>query len=206
MKFKGLLTVAALLAAGTAAAGGASKDGGLLFAFDGSIASQPFRAAAGAPANNTVAGVAAAGAPWGMTSFQALIKSNGEIRGKGTGVLLLGTDNIGTRGGPRQVVISLFCRNAAVPPAAAGTVQTTPYNSAPVSLDEDGDFSVRSRLTDANGLTPPADCGDGLDNRPVLLVRSFTPANPTTGAPAAAGAWFAAGVIAPNWIKYRSKL
>ena len=57
-----------------------------------------------------------------------------------------------------------------------------------------------------HGQTPPADCGDGVDNRPVLLVRSFTPANPTTGAPAAAGAWFAAGVIAPNWIKYRSKL
>jgi hypothetical protein len=134
-----------------------------------------------------------------MTSFQAIIKNTGEIRGKGTGVLLLGTDNIGTRGGPRQVILSLFCRNAPVAPAVAGTVQTTPYNSAPLDLDEDGDFSVRGRLTDATGATPPLDCGDSVDNRPVLLVRAVTPANPTTGAPAAPSAWFAAGVIASKW-------
>ena len=64
--------------------------------------------------------------------------------------------------------------------------------------DEDGDFSLRGRLTDATGATPPANCGDSIDNRPVLLVRSVTPANPTTGAPATPGAWFAAGIIAPK--------
>ena len=47
--------------------------------------------------------------------------------------------------------------------------------------------------------TPPLDCGDNVDNRPVLLVRNWNPANATTGAPAAPGPWFAAGVIASKW-------
>ena len=128
-----------------------------------------------------------------MTSFRAVIKNTGEIRARGTGVLLLGTDNIGTRGGPRQVVLSLFCRNAPVPPAVAGSLQTTPFNSQPVDLDEDGNFEVRGTLADATGAAPPLTCGDDVDNRPVLLVRSVTPATATT--PATPGAWFAAGII-----------
>jgi hypothetical protein len=203
MKIRHLVAVAGLVAAGTAlsgiaVAGGAPKQRDTLFNFDGAIGVQPFRSAAGAPALNVVAGVNPGGAPWGMTSFEATIKKNGSIRANGTGVLLWGTDNIGTRGGPRQVIVSLFCRNAPVAPAVAGTVQTTPFNSLPVDLDEDGDFEVRGTLTDANGLTPPLECGNDVDNRPVLLVRAVTPANPTTGTPATPGAWFAAGVIAPK--------
>jgi hypothetical protein len=199
MKIKALLCVAGLIAAGTAAAGG-NGNSGILFAFDGAIGVQPFRSQAGAPVLNVVAGVNPGGAPWGMTSFEAIVKNTGDIRGRGTGVLLWGTDNIGTRAGPRQVVVSLFCRNAPVPPAIAGTVNTAnPFHSAPVDLNEDGDFWVRGKLTDATGATPPLDCGDTVDNRPVLLVRAVTPANPTTGAPATPGAWFAAGVIAPKY-------
>jgi hypothetical protein len=133
-----------------------------------------------------------------MTSFEATIKTNGDLRARGAGVLLLGADGIGTRAGPRQIILSLFCRNAPVPPAVSGSLQTTPFNSEPVDLDEDGDFVVRSKLTDATGATPPLNCGDSIDNRPVLLVRSVTPANPTTGTPATPGAWFAAGFIAPR--------
>jgi hypothetical protein len=55
---------------------------------------------------------------------------------------------------------------------------------------------VKSWLTDATGATPPLTCGDDVDNRPVLLIRAVTPANPTTGTPATPSAWFAAGVIA----------
>jgi hypothetical protein len=117
-------------------------------------------------------------------------RKNGDGRAHGEGVLLAGADGIGTRAGPRQVVLSLFCRNAAVPPAVAGTVQTTPYNSEPVDLDENGDFDVRSKLTNADGATPPLDCGDTIDNRPVLLIRTMA------GNPAAPGAWFAAGLRA----------
>lgn len=194
MKVHRGLLVAGLLAAGTALAGGNNGGGNggsnLLFVFDGSIGVQPLRAG-GLP--NTVAGVAPGGAPWGMTSFQAVIKTNGEIRAKGTGVLLWGSDGIGTRAGPRQVILSLFCRNAPVPPAIAGTLQTTPFNSQPVTLDEDGDFSVRGWLTDANNLAPPATCGDTVDNRPVLLVRAV--AAGVDGAPPTPANWFAAGII-----------
>lgn len=195
MRMKHLIAIIGIVAAGTAIAGGAPKARNTLFNFDGAIGVQPLRAGGTV---NAVAGVNAAGAPWGMTSFRAIIRNTGDIRAVGTGVLLWGTDNIGTRGGPRQVILSLFCRNAPVPPAVAGTVQTTPFNSQPVDLDEDGDFEVRGTLADATGAAPPLNCGDDVDNRPVLLVRAVTPANPTTGTPATPGAWFAAGVIAPK--------
>jgi hypothetical protein len=194
MKLNRILCVAGLIVAGTAFGHGSGQSH-VLFSFDGSIGVQPFRSAAGVPTLNTVAGVPPGGIPWGMTSFEAIIKTTGEIRGYGTGVLLLGGDGIGTRGGPRQVILSLFCRNEPVPPAVAGSLQATPFNSEPVDLDPDGDFVVRGKLTDAAGATPPLNCGNAIDNRPVLLVRAVTPANPSTGAPATPSAWFAAGVI-----------
>jgi len=193
MKVKHFLAAAGLVAAGTAFAHGQQSN--VLFKFDGGVGVQPFRSAAGVPALNVVAGVNPGGAPWLISAFDAVIKKNGDIRAHGEGVLLAGADGIGTRAGPRQVILSLFCRNAAVPPAVAGTVQTTSFNSEPVDLNEDGDFDVRGKLTDATGATPPLSCGDTIDNRPVLLIRSVTPANPTTGAPATPGAWFAAGLL-----------
>ena len=138
MKIKALLCLVGLVAAGTAGAHGNFGKAGILFVFDGAIIDIPLRAgAAGVPAApNTVAGVNPGGAPWGMNSFSAIIKENGDIRAKGTGVLLLGTDNFGTRGGPRQVVLSLFCRNAPVPPAVAGSLNTAnPFHSMQVDLD-----------------------------------------------------------------------
>ena len=196
MKFKRILAVTALAAAGTVFAhGDGNGNDRSLFEFDGAIGVQPFRVQAGAPVLNVVAGVNPGGAPWGMSSFKATISKTGEIRGRGTGVLLLGTDNIGTRAGPRQVIVSLFCRAAPVPPAVAGAVVQNAFNSAPVDLDEDGDFNVRGPLADSTGAAPPLDWGDDVDNRPVLLVRAVTPANPTTGTPATPSAWFAAGII-----------
>jgi len=194
MKINRLLAIAGLIAAGTAFA----HDGGqsnVLFKFDGGVGVQPFRSAAGVPTLNTVAGVAPGGAPWGISSFKATIKTTGKIRAHGTGVLLWGADGLGTRAGPRQVIVSLFCRNAFTPPAVSGTLQTTSFNSLPVDLNPDGDFDVNGMLTDATGATPPLTCGDNVDNRPVLLIRAVTPANPTTGAPAAPSAWFAAGLL-----------
>ena len=79
--------------------------------------------------------------------------------------------------------------------AVAGALQTIPYNSEFVELDPDGNFRLDSALTNASGATPQANCGDSIDNRPVLLVRTVTAANAGTGAPAAPGAWFAAGVL-----------
>jgi hypothetical protein len=192
MKISRFLAIAGLVAAGTAVAGGGSSS--ILFKFDGGTGNQVFRSAAGVPTLNTVAGVNPAGAPWGLASFDAVIKTNGDIRGNGEGVILLGADGLGSRAGPRQLILSLFCRNVPVPPAVSAALILTPFNSEPVDLDEDGDFVVRGKLTDATGATPPLNCGDTVDNRPVLLIRSVTPATSTT--PATPGAWFAAGFLA----------
>jgi hypothetical protein len=192
MKISRFLAIAGLVAAGTAVAGGGSSS--ILFRFDGGTGNQVFRSAAGVPTLNTVAGVNPAGAPWGLASFDAVIKTNGDIRGNGEGVVLLGADGIGSRAGPRQLILSLFCRNVPVPPAVSAALILSPFNSEPVDLDEDGDFVVRGKLTDATGATPPLNCGDTVDNRPVLLIRSVTPATSTT--PATPGAWFAAGFLA----------
>jgi hypothetical protein len=186
MKLRHLVAVVGLVAAGTAIAHGPSPK--LLFRFDSGVGVQPFRSAAGAPVLNTVAGVAPGGAPWLISSFDALIFKNGDVRAHGEGVLLGGADGLGSRAGPRQVVLSLFCRAAPVAPAVTGALNLVPFNSALVDLDADGDFDVRGKLTDATGATPPLDCGDNIDNRPILLIRAVA-----GGAP---GAWFAAGLLA----------
>jgi hypothetical protein len=196
MKMKSLLAVASLLAAGTAFAHDGGGDRNVMFRFEGGTGVQPFRVSQGAPTLNLVAGVTPGGAPWGLTSFQATIKNTGEIRARGTGVLLLGADGIGTRAGPRQVILSLFCRSVPVPPAVAGAVLQNAFNSQPTDLDEDGNFWLKSPLADATGAAPPLTCGDDVDNRPVLLIRSVTAATATTAA--TPGSWFAAGFIAPK--------
>src|SRR3954464_14247531 len=119
MKIRATLLLASVLTTGIAAAGGSSFD--VLLRFDGGVGVQPFRSSAGAPVLNTVAGVAPGGAPWLIRSFDAVIRKTGDVRARGEGVLLAGADGLGTRAGPRQVVLSLFCRNAPVPPAVAGS-------------------------------------------------------------------------------------
>jgi hypothetical protein len=91
------------------------------------------------------------------------------------------------------VVASLFCRDPFTAPATAGALQTAPYNSAFVDLDADGDFKIDSFITNASAGIPPENCGDKIDNRPVLLIRTVAAATATT--PAAPGAWFAAGIL-----------
>lgn len=170
-----------------------ADDSDVLFKFDGGIGSQPFRNAGGVPTPNTVAGVAPGGTPWPIAAFRATIQKDGSIRATAKGIVLGGGDTIGTRGAPRQMAVSLFCRNAPVAPAVTGTLQTVPYTSDFVDLDTDGNFRLDSTLTNASGATPPADCGDTAENRPVLLIRNVNAATAT--APATAGAWFAAGII-----------
>lgn len=195
---KKALVCTALMSSVWAMPAWADNDRDVLFRFDGGIGSQPLRAgnpAGTLPLINTVAGVNPGGAPWPIQSLKAVIRTDGQIRLSVKGILLGGTDNIGTRGGARKMVASLFCRNAPALGAAAGTLQTTPYNSEFVDLDPDGNFRLDSMLTNANGATPPADCGDTIDNRPVLLIRTVTPANAATGTPATPGNWFAAGIL-----------
>lgn len=187
-----LLPIYALALTVSMATAFASDD--TMIEFKHGIGSQPFRSNNGTAVLNTVAGVNPGGAPWIIESLKAVIKSNGEIRAKGRGLLLGGGDTIGTRAGPRQVVASLFCRNTPVPPATAGTL-IGPFNSEFVTLDANGNFQIDGSLANNLGILPPPNCGDKIDNRPILLIRTVTPANLTTGIPAAPGAWFAAGII-----------
>jgi len=182
--FKKALACTLFLGSVFALPAAADDDRDTLFKFDGGIGSQPLRAGA---AINTVDGVSPGGTPWVIRSLKAEITTAGRIKARGKGLLLGGGDNTGARGGPRQVVASLFCRNAPVPPAVTGTLQTVSYNSEFVDLDADGDFRINSLITNASGSIPALDCGDNVDNRPVLLIRTVT-----NGAP---GSWFAAGIL-----------
>lgn len=180
-----ILTTAAAMYASAAFA---SDDSGLRF--EGGIGSSPVGrinnngtatpTSDDFPEANIVLGVSPGGAPWTIKALRARTGSDGRISAKGEGLLLAGGNNIGTRGGPRQVLASLFCR-------ATGGAAIGPFNSEFVDLDANGDFEIRSSLTDSTGATPPNPCGDAIDNRPVLLIRTVA-----GGAP---GAWFAAGIL-----------
>ena len=138
------------------------------------------------PEVNTIHGVTPGGAPWTIANFRADIRPNGHVSARGEGLLLSGGNNFGTRGGPRQVLVSLFCRADPVAPATAGAA-IGPFHSEFVDLDPNGDFRIRGTLADANGAAPPVPCGNTIDNRPTLLIRTVA-----GGAP---GSWFAAGIL-----------
>lgn len=190
----GPLVIAAVLAAGLFASAAASDDEGLRF--DGAVGSSPVGrinnngtatpTSDDFPDVNTIHNVTPGGAPWTISRFRAHIRPDGRVSAKGEGLLLSGGNNFGTRGGPRQVLVSLFCRAEPVPPATTGAV-IGPFNSPFVDLAPDGNFEIDGELADAGGAAPPATCGDTVDNRPTLLIRTVT-----NGAP---GSWFAAGII-----------
>jgi hypothetical protein len=188
--FKKTLACALVLGVACSLPAIAAESRDTLFKFDGAIGSQPLRAGS---VSNTVAGVAPGGAPWVVKSLKAAIRTDGRIDISVKGILLGGTDNIGTRAGPRRMVVSLFCRGPIVAPATAGLLLTASYNSEFADLDADGNFKLSSLLTNASGATPPVDCGDTVDNRPVLLIRTVTAATATP--PSAPSAWFAAGIL-----------
>jgi len=145
--------------------------------FDGAFGVHPvagnvtITALPGGTTPNTVRGVAPGGRPWGILSFKASIRTDGTIRAKGEGLVLTGGDNAGSRGGVRQVVITLYC--------GAGNVG---FNSPAADLSVGGDFEIRGALD----AMPPNPCGDAT-TPPLLLIRNF--------ANGAAGAWFAVGVV-----------
>ena len=119
-----------------------------LVRFDGGIGVVPVRAG---PAANIVRGVNPGGAPWVIARLTVDVKTDGRISVDGRGLLLGGTDAIGTNGG-QSVHARLFCG-----PVVGGTI----HNSALVPLDPNGDFRIDGVLSPV----PPTPC-----TNPVLLI------------------------------------
>jgi hypothetical protein len=119
-----------------------------LVRFDGGIGVVPVRAG---PAANIVRGVNPGGAPWVISRLIVDVKTDGRISVDGRGLLLGGTDNIGTNGG-QSVKARLFC----------GTSLAS-SDSAVVPLEPNGDFRIDGVLAPV----PPTPC-----TTPVLLIVS----------------------------------
>lgn len=117
-----------------------------LVRFEGGIGSTPLRSG---PAVNLVLGVNRGGQPWVISDLDAKVKTNGEIKVDGRGLLLGGGNTIGTNGG-QTVRARLFCGGIA-------------HDSGLVPLELNGDF----RIDDDHTPVPPNLCVN-----PVLLIVS----------------------------------
>ena len=130
----------------------AADDG--LVRFEGGIGVNPVSrvdgtAATGLAVRNVVRGVNPPGQPWVIARLEAEVNDNGEISVEGRGLLLAGSNGIGTNGG-QSVRAVLFCG-------------ATGHSSALVPLDQDGNFRINSALTPP----PPSPC-----DTPTLLIVS----------------------------------
>jgi hypothetical protein len=139
---------ACLLSLATFASVGASAAEPLV-RFEDGIGVQPLRA--GAVPNtvqaNTVQGVSPPGAPWVISRLSADVSTDGRIKVDGRGLVLAGTNSIGTPAG-QSVFARLVC---------AGV----PHDSELVPLDARGDFRIEGFVNPI----PPSSCAT-----PVLLV------------------------------------
>lgn len=134
-----------------------------LVTFQGGIAVDP------EGGTNVVCGVEPGTAPWTISELRANVDTDGHILVKGSGLLLAGSNVIGSNGG--QVVrAQLFCNNTF---ASCGPGSST--SSTGVALQADGDF----RIDDTLSPSLPSTC-----TNPVLLITQA----------AAGGRWFAAGI------------
>ena len=71
-------------------------------AFDGGIGSQPFASVGGVVAANDVRGIAPGGRPWVIGKLRAVVRQDGALTVKGSGLLLAGGSNVGLPAVPRQ--------------------------------------------------------------------------------------------------------
>ncbi len=141
--------------------------------FEGGIGVIPVSSGVGTGATaevvnrNIVRGVQPAGQIWVIKKLEAEVKTNGEIKVEGEGLVLGGGNNIGRATG-QHVFATLICEAAA---------PFTERNSNPdgVPLEANGDF----RIDDVLSPAPPESCAS-----PVLLIRN-----------AAGSSWFAAGIL-----------
>ena len=114
---------------------------------------------------NIVRGVNPAGQLWVIDELEARVKTNGEIKVKGKGLILAGGNSAGRTTG-QSVFATLICE------AAAPFIE---HSTDPVGvpLSVEGDFEIDDVLE-----PPPSGC----DN-PMLLIRT-----------AGSGNWFAVGI------------
>jgi hypothetical protein len=119
---------------------------------------------------NIVRGVQPAGQIWVIDQLEAEVKTNGEIKVIGKGLILGGGNNAGRATG-QSVFATLICEAA-----ASFTERNT--NLTGVPLSPDGDFEIDDELTP----WPPAGLADCVS--PMLLIRN-----------AAGLAWFAVGIL-----------
>ncbi len=115
---------------------------------------------------NDVRGVQPGGQPWVIRQFKAKVKTNGRITAEGKGLVLAGSNAIGTAGGVNAVAATLFCAEVTDPNG---------HSSGSHPLAADGDF----KFTDTLSPAVPADCPT-----PTLLIRARTNT----------GQWIAAGI------------
>ena len=134
---------ACLLSLATLASLGASAAEPLV-RFEDGIGVQPLR---GGGVPNVVQGVSPAGTPWVISRLSADVSTDGRIKVDGRGLLLAGSNSIGTPAG-QSVFARLSCAGVA-------------HDSELVALDPRGDFRIEGFLNPI----PASPC-----TNPVLLV------------------------------------
>jgi hypothetical protein len=124
--------------------------------FEGGIGVIPVSSGVGVAATattvnrNIVRGVQPAGQIWVIRKLEAEVKTNGEIRVEGEGLVLGGGNSIGRATGQR-VFVTLICEAVAL---------FTEHNStlAGVPLEANGDFRINDVLSPAPPIRAPARC------------------------------------------------
>jgi len=155
------------------AASAVFADNDKLARFKGGIGVTPVSSGVGTAATaevvnrNIVRGVQPAGQIWVIDKLEANVKTNGDIKVEGKGLILGGGNNVGRATG-QSVFATLICE--ADPPFVEHSTTL-----AGVRLADNGNFKIDDVLVPL----PPATCAS-----PMLLIRT-----------AGSGNWFAAGVV-----------
>jgi hypothetical protein len=165
----GFALVAFVIFAGAAMA---DDDGDILVRFKGGIGVIPVTSGVGTATTattvnrNIVRNIQPPGQIWRIGALDAKIKTNGDIKVEGKGLVLAGGNGIGRPPAGASVFATLICE-AATPFIEHSTTLTG------VPLAPNGDFQIDDAL-----VPIPDGCAS-----PVLLIRS-----------ANGGAWFASGI------------
>ena len=166
-----IIILAVLLPVGTVAL--PSQNPNILVRFEGGIGVHPvsgYLPVAKTAVPNVIRGVQPFPVPWVIKTLSVEVRTDGHIKGSGTGLVLAAGRGIGTRAGIHKVRVTLFCGQPAVP-----TQTVTSHSSKAIELSKSGSFTIDEQLGNPK---PPNPC-----TSPVLLIRDDH-----------VGAWLAAGI------------